>query len=312
MPPNDHDNLSAYLDGELSDAEVAELEAELARDPALRAELAELEDVVHWMRRDGPEPAPFGFHRRVMDRIEQEHPTPSAGWSWRRPFGLPLEGWLVGAAAAAVLWLALPRVGSDVNWPEPSGDERTGVAVDPDDHQQDDEAKDPDDLLLQQDAQPVYDKPVNQMPARRPRVPSVSEGDLPPIGVPPEAVEGPVDGTAQEGPLGELPQREIVFPPGFAFTMQGRNPGMKRQVLAVASRYGVPMGVAGQETSGTFESARETILVEVPTGRLAQLNDELSRLGYPVQGLADNELVRGPTMLVRIELELLSDDSAGD
>ena len=37
--PTASEQLSAWIDGELTDAEAAELEAELARDPSLRAEL---------------------------------------------------------------------------------------------------------------------------------------------------------------------------------------------------------------------------------------------------------------------------------
>ena len=124
-----HPDLSAYLDGELTDAEAAELEAELARDPELRADLSELEQVVDWMRRDGPDQAPLGFHRRVMDRVEREYPRQPSFWAWlRRPLGIPLEGWLVAAAAAAVLFSVLPgsnpdsSVGTEVtsDWPTPS------------------------------------------------------------------------------------------------------------------------------------------------------------------------------------------------
>src|SRR5687768_10903156 len=98
------ESLSAWLDGEIDPAEAAELEAELARDPALKAELESLESVVRLLRDEGPAQAPLGFHHRVMARVEEEHPERPSWWSWlRRPFGVPLEGWAIGLAAAVAL-----------------------------------------------------------------------------------------------------------------------------------------------------------------------------------------------------------------
>src|SRR5689334_4940913 len=108
-PASTNEDLSAWLDGELDPAAAAELEAELARDPALRAELDSLETVVRLLRDEGPSQAPLGFHHRVMARVEQENPPQTSWWAWlRRPFGLPLEGWALVLAAAVALLLVLP------------------------------------------------------------------------------------------------------------------------------------------------------------------------------------------------------------
>ncbi|HHO52620.1 MAG TPA: hypothetical protein ENK18_17555 [Deltaproteobacteria bacterium] len=130
-----NEDISAYLDGELTDAEIADLEEQLSRDPGLRAALAELEGAVRWIRHAGPDQAPMGFHHRVMARIEEEHPERPPWWArLRRPLGIPLEGWLVAAAAAAVLFLALPGPdpGSPAPWAEGGGEEieaRPGAAA---------------------------------------------------------------------------------------------------------------------------------------------------------------------------------------
>lgn len=306
MQSTNHDNLSAYLDGELTDAETVEFEAELARDPLLRESLTELEDVVHWMRRDGPEAAPFGFHRRVMDRIEEEHPAADAAWTWwRRPFGIPLEGWLIGAAAAAALLLALPTAGPNV---EPFEEASPGVLRDSEPTTQPDEGAEPptDDVELPPQGKMVGGPPPQAQKMRK------RSGDLPPIGLP--VAEGPPDGVDTEDapPHDTAPTPEVRYPAGFAFSIQSSDASMKRRVLGVASRYGVPMTVSGKEASGAFEAAHETVLVEVPTGKLAQLNDELARLGYAqFTGRADDDLVRGRKMLVRIHLELLAGDAEG-
>jgi len=105
--PAANEELSAYLDGELEDTEVAELEARLAAEPALREELEALSAAADFLRTHGPVRAPPGFHGRVMVAVEDE-PVPGSWWRWlRRPFGLPVEGLAVAAAAVLVLVFAL-------------------------------------------------------------------------------------------------------------------------------------------------------------------------------------------------------------
>src|SRR5688572_12353744 len=126
--PSDGERLSAWLDGEIDPAEAAELEAELARDPALKAELDSLETVVRLLRDEGPSQAPLGFHHRVMARVEQEHPVRPSWWAWlRRPLGVPLEGWAIGLAAAVALLLVLPSKSPPA--PELPQPEETSPAV---------------------------------------------------------------------------------------------------------------------------------------------------------------------------------------
>jgi hypothetical protein len=106
--PTASEQLSAYLDGELTDTERTELEHQLAGDPALREELQELEQAIDFLRTHGPVQAPPEFHLRVLDAVKHE-PMPGTWWRWlRRPFGLPVEGFAVALAAALVLLIALP------------------------------------------------------------------------------------------------------------------------------------------------------------------------------------------------------------
>ena len=121
--PTASEQLSAWIDGELSEAEAAELEAELARDPSLRAELEELEAVVQLLHRDGPVSAPDGFEARVLARTERER-IPGLRLAWvRRPLGVPIEVWGLGlAVAAALVVTVLPtlRGGQPEEPPEPA------------------------------------------------------------------------------------------------------------------------------------------------------------------------------------------------
>lgn len=115
------EDVSAYLDGELTDAEIEAFEAELERNAALQWELDEIREVSEWLAADGPTAAPMGFANRVMARIDEEHPARPSAWAWlRRPFGLPIEGVVLALSAAIVLVLVLPR-----SAPEPASDDAT-------------------------------------------------------------------------------------------------------------------------------------------------------------------------------------------
>lgn len=79
---HDLHTLQPFIDGELTDAEHAEVEAQLARDPALR-ELAEEQLKIRQVLRDLPKAtAPQALRARVLlelDAIDREHaPAPAA------------------------------------------------------------------------------------------------------------------------------------------------------------------------------------------------------------------------------------------
>jgi len=117
--PFANEELTALLDGELSDADAASLRDELALDPELAQEFAELEAVSRMLARDAPVSAPIDFHAKVMAAVADE-PMPVSWWSWlRRPFGLPIEGIALAAAAAAALLLVF----LDTDGPAVDGDE---------------------------------------------------------------------------------------------------------------------------------------------------------------------------------------------
>lgn len=103
-----NEQLSAYLDGELEDAEAASVEAALSGDAELRAELDRLKGVQRLLRTHGRARAPEGFAERVIAAAAAEENVVAFPW-WRRPFGIPVEGVLIAAAAALVLIVALPR-----------------------------------------------------------------------------------------------------------------------------------------------------------------------------------------------------------
>jgi anti-sigma factor RsiW len=97
--PQDDELLSAYLDGRLSPAEAARLEARLAADPELRRRLHELRRVVQLLAQAPRLAVPRAF---VLSEAQVATASPARGWQrWRRGFprGLTL--------ATAVVALAL-------------------------------------------------------------------------------------------------------------------------------------------------------------------------------------------------------------
>jgi len=96
--------LSAYLDGSLSEGEAAEVEAALARDPALHADFEAMKRAVSLLREVGPRTAPPDLHGRIMARVARE-PQPVGRLAWlRRPLSrLPVEGFALAAAALLVV-----------------------------------------------------------------------------------------------------------------------------------------------------------------------------------------------------------------
>ncbi len=114
--------LSAYIDGELSDTEMAEVARAIEEQPEVRQAYRELLDAVELLREHGPVQAPSRFHADVMRRVE-ELPAARGWFSWLlRPLGrYPMQGLGVAVVAAAVLLLVFrgPDFG-DLSSPEPA------------------------------------------------------------------------------------------------------------------------------------------------------------------------------------------------
>ncbi len=104
----DDDRLSAYLDDELTELERKRLEVELRANRELQQGLEELTTVRDQLRRQGPLMAPPGFAAGILDALDEE-PAPAAASWWRRPLGVPIQGVVAFAMAAAVLMLVLPE-----------------------------------------------------------------------------------------------------------------------------------------------------------------------------------------------------------
>jgi anti-sigma factor RsiW len=96
--------LTAYIDGELPEAERRELEAALATDPQLRALEMRLRQTIALMQRvPATAPSPR-LKSKVLSSLDAE-PTSSRAWAWQKL--VPA----VALAAAAVIAVVLLRGG---------------------------------------------------------------------------------------------------------------------------------------------------------------------------------------------------------
>ena len=94
--------LSAYIDGQLSDAEMAEVEKSIRENPSVRSEYNRMLHAVELVRNQGPVSVPEGFRERLEARLAVERaPKPRLRWLPAPLRRLPLEA--IGLAMAAIL-----------------------------------------------------------------------------------------------------------------------------------------------------------------------------------------------------------------
>jgi len=116
---DDHSLLSGYLDGELDAAERTDVEARLAASPAWRAELDEVRAARDAVRSLAMRDVPQGFMDRVTAAVASTPDVPVDA-ATMQPIAQPIAlaprrertrrravGWMVGAAAAVVIALAM-------------------------------------------------------------------------------------------------------------------------------------------------------------------------------------------------------------
>lgn len=98
--------LSAYIDGALSDSEMAEVEQAIRENPEVRAEYSRMLSAVERLRDQGPMQAPTGFSERLNARLALEK-MPRRRFSWLPESlrSLPLEAMGLALSALLVVFL---------------------------------------------------------------------------------------------------------------------------------------------------------------------------------------------------------------
>jgi negative regulator of sigma E activity len=308
--PNDQrpkaaDDLSAWLDGELDDERAAELEAELQRDPDLRAELDQLESVVRLVREAGPSQAPRGFAHRVMARIDQEEAKSTrSAWAWlRRPWGIPLEGWALGLAAALALLLLIPFHGGSKDESEPPTREVSPAAL---------EMPQAPKVSAEEGAPEVIPGKVTVEPK------PVAKGEAaPPAPVagtaseeaPAPTTEAPPEAGSPEGTAAPIPERQAPV----RLTVRSSDPKTKLKIVQLAARYG-PQAAEDQAgvpiTNAAMVSEGGALYVTLPQPELPGFYREMERQGWSVTNLPTGEILSGSSVTVRVDVELAAPGTA--
>jgi anti-sigma factor RsiW len=103
------ERLTAYLDGELSEAEAIALEDEMQERPELVELLGELRNMRDLLQRVGPEKAPRGFFSRVTDAVDAD-----AASRARRPWWQGMEAALMSIGLAATFLFVMSNAQDDL------------------------------------------------------------------------------------------------------------------------------------------------------------------------------------------------------
>ena len=128
--------LSAYIDGQLSDAEMAEVEKSIRENPSVRSEYNRMLHAVELVRNQGPLPVPEGFRERLEARLALERaPKPRLKWLPPPLRRLPIEA--IGLAMAAILVVSVIQrdPATDAETPETLAKEETTPPQPPDEPQ---------------------------------------------------------------------------------------------------------------------------------------------------------------------------------
>lgn len=316
--PFANDQLSAYLDGELSDAEQRELESLLEADAELRSELEALERATDFFRTHAPARAPAEFVDHVMALADAE-PLPannSAAW-WRRPFGVPIEGVAVAAAALLVLGVSLNMGGVTG---QPDVDVSTGMAKAPD-------AKGP----QKADAKPKTDGAMAKNDVGAAPLDPTPSGLASAAGKVEGALTGDVakgaasayemgekamglDSASQDPQVATEPAKtegsadKNVMGSNYTYTITTDDPEVMADLMRLASKFNASgvedasgRGVDGTAMDGKTEG---TFQVHLPSHALAKFGDALHGLGK-VQATPSDSWFAGEVATVQINVRVL-------
>lgn len=317
--PNASEQLSAYLDGELTDTERAQVEAALASDPALREALEALEGAVDFLRTHGPVQAPADFHARVMEAVEHE-PMPGAWWRWlRRPFGLPIEGFAVALVAAVVLLVALPLGMNTGGVDDLVGDPYGFVTGD------EVSTKAPAKGVVSGESSEEQAEPVAQAPApSTKKVAPRPASSLRPAPTPAptnDVVDAVADAGGNETPAGGADSDTTAAAGGsyaqaplvgaaYTYTITVASADAVAQLQRIAAQYrGQVLDARGARLDSTELSGETLYFVEIPASDLARFGDDLRALGSVQEVRNDNLYASDP---IRVPVRIIPMNGSGD
>ncbi len=313
--------LSAYIDGELSSAEMAEVDRALRENPQLHQEYERLLATVEYLRSAGPVQAPPDFHSQVLAQTASE-PMPGGFWRRVRGFfaGIPMETVAVAMAAVLVTIVIGQRMDSPEAPPQPAVEQpeptttpegvatRTGEKVD----------------SAVKEMANLVDR-TRKDPAPEPVVADRSTGPGPQQHIDPalagDAVRTTTSGLEEDGiaALTDLPTEQTspekayqegdlstVLTSAMAYRLHVDDPRALRDLSTLAARHGGVALVDGQPVDRGFsfdaENSRQTVTVQIPSGALSAFYKDLASMGEVETVSSDSNPLFGGDVVVALDV----------
>lgn len=272
-----NEQLSALLDGELTDTEAAALEAELAADPALREELEALRAASRFLRDHAPVSAPEGFAARLQERLAAEPPpaanTTAAFAGLRRA----LPGLAVAAAALIVVGVTAMQSTFQGAAPEPAAETKAAAPA---------------------AAAPGEPEPATYAPA--PSAPpdgAVVQRDL-------NSAWQSAEPAAEPMPQGQAASPQERAPTSWRFSlMMSDEADFTRLADLARAEGGVLEDASGGAPSGPPAEGEGAYFVRLPADKLPGFGDRLASLGR-VQAIPDPSWYGTDLVKVRIDVQI--------
>ncbi|MBN1335090.1 MAG: hypothetical protein JXB39_03930 [Deltaproteobacteria bacterium] len=293
--------LSAYLDGDLSEVEAAEVARAIEENDEVRAAWEEMRRSVAFLRAHGPLAAPARFHMRVMSAVEAL-PSP-ASWLTRLKALLrriPVQAAGVAAIAAIVLGV-IWRLPEPEPAPAPAPTRQAAApepVVEPPETAKMPEAPEPPQALASEPREEPPARPAKEAPSRAPA--KASSPYIPAWETLGTAGEDAVPAQASDGAAG-------VLDSPFVYRLYPTDPDVLRPLALLAERLGgtlvTPSGTTVEPWTLSVEQNHAAVLLKVPANTLEQVEPALRRLGGLLAVQADEErLFGGPSVDVGIEV----------
>jgi negative regulator of sigma E activity len=318
--------LSAYIDGTLSDAEMAEVEQAIRESPEVRAEYSRMLSAVERLREQGPMQAPAGFSERLSARLALEK-MPRRRFSWLPESfrSIPLEAMGLAFSALLVVFLIqrdpVPEQPADLVAKE----EKEVVGEEPESKSPvEQEVAEKDEKLVPElaAAKPVQTEQAS--PSRKEAAPNkkesrkkrLTEPDLKmPSGSVVEAEEDRDLPTDWEdlyeqagGPSSDSAPTTTVTLGPMRYRLHPKSPDVLWQIQKLAQRFEVRMSSSSGESASPFSMTTEknyaNIKLQMSPARLEAFVEALKDLGAMTLVPQENsKLYSGGMMELELEIQ---------
>ena len=302
--------LSAYIDGELSSAEMAEMDRAMKANPQLQEEYERLLATVEFVRQAGPVQAPPDFHSKVLRQVAAE-PMPGGFWRRVKTFfsGVPMETVAVAMAAVLVTVVIGQRMDESPEEMPPEAaplvDESPELAAasEPEDRGRTDTAIKEVAELIQRGTDPVQQA---KQEVRNQDVVTLGDGDG--AGIGPKRIKdvlttaaGGQDGVAalvDEPTVGDAPEKSYtdgdvgqVLTSAMSYRLRVDDDRALRNLARVAAKHGGAAYVNGEPVDESFRfddtNTRAQVAIQIPSGKLSGFYQDLAALGE-VEQMSEN------------------------